>query len=139
MIAEIAVDRRRQRLAFWLVVAGVGFNLALCFISTNLHSISEAEVTACEIAILAAGAMTVLADLDGNLICAAALLTGWLLAVHIIDPALGQTAFVALAIPVVYVVLGQPAYAAHGRPAGPDLVCRHTGRRIAGDDGPFAV
>jgi multisubunit Na+/H+ antiporter MnhB subunit len=41
--------------------------------------------------------------------CAAGLVVGWLTVVHLLDPDLGTTAFVNLAIPVIYLVLGRIA------------------------------
>jgi putative polymerase len=102
-------DPGKQPLAFWLVIAGVTFNLALCFIATHAHPVSQTDATVVEMAILAVGLAAIWRHLPTDLFCAAGLVAGWLMVVHLLNPELGQTAFVNLAIPVIFLVLGRIA------------------------------
>lgn len=106
MTATIRSERRQRKFARWLVVAGTGFNLVLCFVSTHLHAVGKTEVTVCELAILGLGLAMVWRTLDRDVFCISGLVIGWLVAIHIIDPTLGQTTLVALAIPLIYFALG---------------------------------
>jgi len=100
-------EERRTTYAVRLVIAGMGFNLLLCLFSAHVHAINANEVTAVEVAILAAALPLAWGDFDTDLFCAAGLLAGWLLAVHLIDAKLGEQTFVILAIPVIYFTLGR--------------------------------
>ena len=109
MTERYAADPGKQPLAFWLVIAGVTFNLALCFIATHVHPVSQTDATVVEVALLLVGLAAIWRHLPTDLFCAAGLVAGWLMVVHLLDPELGQTAFINLAIPLIYVVLGRVA------------------------------
>lgn len=96
-----------ERLAQGLVVLAIGFNLGLCFISTHVHPINKAEVTAAELAIMSAALMAAWRTVDRDTWCIASLTVGWIAAVHIIDPVLDPNVLVALAIPAIFFALGR--------------------------------
>ena len=105
MKAEL--QERNTRWAVRLVIAAMGFNLALSLFAAHVHAVTANEVTACEVAILAAGLPLAWGEFNTDLFCAAGLIAGWLLAVHLIDPKLGEKTFVCLAIPTIYFALGR--------------------------------
>jgi putative polymerase len=109
MKERYVTDSGKQPLAFWLVMAGVTFNLALCFIATHFRPVSQTDATVVEISLLAVGLAAIWRHLPTDLFCVSGLVAGWLTVVHLLDPELGATAFVNLAIPVIYLVLGRIA------------------------------